>query len=398
MFRTVAILTALACAVSAHTHVLVVDQRHPQAADTNDGTPAAPLQTIGAAARLVEPGDTVLVRSGTYREAVVIERGGTAGKPVIFRADLAANVVVTGADVLDRLRQEPGEDKIFSVEWPHVFIGWNPTRAHPADDYHRLVGRCEQVFVDGYALRPVLAREQLARGTCFVDEPGKRLYLWGFHNGDLTKRLVEASTRSVIWDVKAPYVHTRGLRFRYAANMAQHGAVALRGQGNVLEDVVCERMNSIGASLVAPDLIVRRCTFADNGQMGFSAGGAHNLLFTGCVVRNNNLKGWSRGWEAGGDKLCLSRGVVIEQSQFLDNRGNGIWFDIGNEYCTVRNCLIADNEDAGIFYEISYGLHAHDNVIIGNGFAVNPGAWGAQAAISLSSSPGCVIERNLMIG
>ncbi len=37
-------------------------------------------------------------------------------------------------------------------------------------------------------------------------------------------------------------------------------------------------------------------------------------------------------------------------------RGNGIWFDIGNENCTVRQCLIADNEDSGIFHEISFGL------------------------------------------
>ena len=64
----------------------------------------------------------------------------------------------------------------------------------------------------------------------------------------------------------------------------------------------------------------------------------------------------------------------------------------------MRNCLIADNEDAGIFYEISYGLHAHDNVIVGNGFRETPGAWGAGAGISLSSSPDCVIERNLIVG
>ena len=64
----------------------------------------------------------------------------------------------------------------------------------------------------------------------------------------------------------------------------------------------------------------------------------------------------------------------------------------------VRNCLIADNEDSGIFYEISYGLHAHDNVIIGNGFRETPGGWGAGAGISLSSSPECVIERNLIVG
>jgi hypothetical protein len=53
---------------------------------------------------------------------------------------------------------------------------------------------------------------------------------------------------------------------------------------------------------------------------------------------------------------------------------------------------------AGIFYEISFRLLAHDNVIVGNGFATTAGAWGAQAGISLSSSPGCVIERNLIVG
>ena len=145
-------------------------------------------------------------------------------------------------------------------------------------------------------------------------------------------------------------------------------------------------------------LIVRRCVFQNNGQLGFGANRAHDLLFSECIVRNNNVKGFSRGWEAGGDKLVLCRGAVIEKSQFVSNRGNGVWFDIGNEKCVVRNCLIADNEDAGIFYEISYGLHAHDNVIVGNGFNETPGAWGAASAISLSSSPDCVIERNLMVG
>jgi hypothetical protein len=94
----------------------------------------------------------------------------------------------------------------------------------------------------------------------------------------------------------------------------------------------------------------------------------------------------------------LCRDAVLERSRFLRNRGNGIWFDIGNTNCTVRRCLIADNEDAGIFYEISYALRAHDNVIVGNGFAPTAGAWGAQAGISLSSSPGCVIERNIVAG
>ena len=159
-----------------------------------------------------------------------------------------------------------------------------------------------------------------------------------------------------------------------------------------------EDMNSSGATFSAEHLEVRRCVFRDNGQMGFGANGAHDLLFTECLVENNNTKGFNRGWEAGGNKLVLCRQAVLERSRFLRNRGHGIWFDIGNEHCVVRQCLIADNEDCGIFDEISYGLQAHDNVIAGNGYAATAGGWGARAGISLSSSPDSVIERNLILG
>jgi hypothetical protein len=180
--------------------------------------------------------------------------------------------------------------------------------------------------------------------------------------------------------------------------MAQHGAVALAGAHDVLEDCVLEQMNAAGASFTSSNQIVRRCVFRDNGQLGFGANGAHHLLFTECLVQNNNTKAFARGWEAGGDKLVLCREAVLDHCRFVHNRGDGIWFDIGNEQCTVRNCLIADNEDAGVFDEISYGLQAHDNVIVGNGFAPDPHAWGVQAGISLSSSPDSVVERNLLIG
>jgi hypothetical protein len=116
-----------------------------------------------------------------------------------------------------------------------------------------------------------------------------------------------------------------------------------------------------------------------------------------CVTRRNNAKNFDRGWEAGGDKVCLSRDVLIERCRFEENHGSGLWFDIGNENASVKNCLFDGNDDAGIFYEISFGLHASDNVFISNGLAGTPGAWGASAGICLSSSPGCVIERNLFL-
>mgnify|MGYP001602851609 CR=1 FL=1 len=119
----------------------------------------------------------------------------------------------------------------------------------------------------------------------------------------------------------------------------------MNGAGDTLEDCVVEAMNASGATFAGPHQLVRGCVFRDNGQLGFGANGAHELLFTGCLVENNNTKGFDRGWEAGGDKLVLCRGAVLEQSRFVRNRGTGIGFEIGNEYGVMRQCLIADNED-----------------------------------------------------
>ena len=399
----VAVLAACACPLPtgrADAATYVVNRRHPQAGDENAGTAEEPFKTIGRAAQAVRAGDTVIIRGGVYRESVAVEASGTADRPITFAAGAADRVIVTGADEITDWRREKDEGNVFSAPWPHRFIAWNRHFTHPDDDFHRLVGRCEQVFVHGYLLRQVLRREKLSRGTFYVDLAGKRLLVWSRDNRDLTKRRVpvEASTRTTTWVSKGDHVHLKGIRFRCAANAAQRGAVQVLGDHNVVADCVFEKANSIGAQFRGRSVVVRRCVFQDNGQMGFSAVGAHDLLITGCTCRRNNTKGYSRGWEAGGNKIVLCRGLVLEKSVFTSNRGNGIWFDIGNEKCTVRNCLIADNDEAGVFYEISYGLHAHDNVVVGNGFGGSSGAWGADGGISISSSPGCVVERNLIVG
>ena len=199
----IAVLLLSGQPVAAVTYI--VDQRHTQASDQNAGTAEAPFKTIGKAAGVVAAGDAVTIRTGVYREAVVIERSGTPDNPIRFQPDVAANVVVTGADVLRDLAREPGADAVFSAPWPHLFLGWTSNRAHPDDGFHRVIGRAEQVFVQGYPLRQVLTRVQLGRGSFFVDEGAQRLYVCSADAGDLTKLRVEASVR----EVKGEYVHTR---------------------------------------------------------------------------------------------------------------------------------------------------------------------------------------------
>ena len=367
---------------------IIVNPALAVADDANPGTDAQPLRTISRAAALVQPGDVVRIHAGVYRERVAIKQSGTQAQPINIEAAPGAKVVVTGADLLAGWTKDEGGT--YSVAWPHnLFQG----------DQHN-PGGAEQVFIAGTLLRKVASLDELSEGTFCVDAGHKRLYLRADHNPDEDRatRPVEGSVRTYSCKVTGAHVHTRGLCFRYAANRAQQGMAQFLGSNAVIEACCFEWSNSTGALFGGADIQVLGCLFQDNGQQGFSANRADRLRMDGCTVQRNNVKNYPRGWEAGGDKICFSHGAVLENCRFLKNHGNGVWFDISNVDCTVRNCLIADNEDAGIFYEISYGLHAHDNVIVGNGLAKSKGAWGANGGICVSSSPGCVIERNLIIG
>ena len=297
------------------------------------------VRTIGEAVSLVEPGDTVIIHDGIYREEVVIEKSGLPDKPIKFQAAVGGNVIVTGADRITDWQEEESTGSIYSIPWPHKFVAWNKNYTHPNDDYHLLIGRCEQVFVNGYALRQVLSFDKLSRGTFFVDLDEQRLYVWSADNSKLSddKQFVEASVRNEIWVSKGNHISVKGIRFRYATNHAQRGAAIFSGNHNIIENCVFEDTNASGATFTGQNIVVRGCAFQNNGQMGFGAGRAHNLLMTNCTIRNNNTKGYNRGWEAGGNKIAMTRGAIIEKSVFAENRGNGIWFDIGNEDNEIRN-------------------------------------------------------------
>src|SRR5664280_349940 len=152
------LVLASVASVSAATYE--VAQRNPQASDGGDGTRDRPWRTLSRAAEKVGPGDTVVVRDGIYREQVTVKASGTALAPIQFAAAPGAHVVLTGADRLTGWQRAEGGLPIYQVPWTHRFIGWSKHMTHPDDDYHRLIGRCEQVAIDGYLLRQVLEETQ----------------------------------------------------------------------------------------------------------------------------------------------------------------------------------------------------------------------------------------------
>ena len=408
---TIFLLLALNLLRTAHANTLYVSL---SGSDNASGTAAAPWRTIQHGIGALKPGDTLLIGPGTYRERIDMKQGGTSLAPITIAALPGAHVIVSGADRLQEgwSKAEGAEDGIYVHNWALRFpIGGLNELTHPGDKEHQLTGRAEQVVHAGRLLRQVLTRQQLAPGTFWVDLDAKKLCVWLRGSDDPKNTEVEASVRSnwLVAPSSVSYVHVRGFTFRYAANHAQRGAFAIgQGQGNgaasiargwVVEDCVFERANSSGASLSGQGHIFRRCIFQDNGQLGFGTSRCDDTRMEQCGIYHNNTKGYSTGWEAGGLKVTMSRKFVFDGCRAMDNRGVGIWYDIGNEQSEVKNCTIADNDEAGIFYEISYGLHAHDNLIVNNannGESVG-GAWG-EGGITLSSSEDCVIEHNTLVG
>jgi hypothetical protein len=78
-------------ALRTHTYYVAVSGN-----DANAGSAGAPLKTINHALSLTVPGDSVIVRGGTYSEKVLISRTGAAGKYITLKAYAGETPVLDG--------------------------------------------------------------------------------------------------------------------------------------------------------------------------------------------------------------------------------------------------------------------------------------------------------------
>jgi hypothetical protein len=98
--RSVICFYCVLCLGSAQAATLYVEQGHADAADTNDGSAAKPFKTINQAASVAQPGDTVVIGEGVYREHVWPVRGGKSPDTMItYQARDGARVVIKGSDL-----------------------------------------------------------------------------------------------------------------------------------------------------------------------------------------------------------------------------------------------------------------------------------------------------------
>lgn len=116
---------------SSNGRILVVDQNSAGAADTNSGSADAPLLTIGKAVEAAGPGTTVVVKGGTYREQVNVDKSGTADSRISIRAAAGERVVISGADRITGWRRCSQEELRGNTNFSSIYcaeLDWSPVR------------------------------------------------------------------------------------------------------------------------------------------------------------------------------------------------------------------------------------------------------------------------------
>lgn len=125
-----------------------------QGNDQNKGTAEQPFRTISRAAALAEPGDTVTVHAGVYREWINPLNGGTEEQRILYKAAGDGEVVISGAERVSEWSSEG--NNVWSTEVPNsLFKNRNPYEVELSGDWlfdGDLTAHLGEVYLDGKSL------------------------------------------------------------------------------------------------------------------------------------------------------------------------------------------------------------------------------------------------------
>lgn len=152
--------------------------------DANDGSSSRMLRTISAAAALAQPGDTITVHEGVYRERVTPPLGGESdAKRIVYQAAPGEHVVIKGSETVKGW--ENVRNDTWKVVLPNTFFGgYNPYSDLIHGDWFNPKGREHHtgaVYLDGHWLIEAAALDEVLApaGTVpsWLSQAGKQYLL-----------------------------------------------------------------------------------------------------------------------------------------------------------------------------------------------------------------------------
>jgi hypothetical protein len=368
--------------------------------DSAPGNHTRPYLTITKAASIAQPGDTIIVHAGTYREWVKPIRGGTDdNKRIIYRAAPGEAVFIKGSERITSWTRQAGG--VWKVELPNAFFGeYNPYSLKVSGGWlnygnwhHR-----GDIYLNGEAFYEKQTTQEVAEAGqtwhCQVDKDVTTIWA-NFGKANPNTELTEINVRESLFMPEITglkYITVEGFHFMHAAaNWAppvldlQTGAVGPRmGKHWIIENCTVTNARCVGIILGhAPgvdyndidaygDHIIRNNVIRRCGQAGIAGQkGATRSLICGNLIEETNYRREFGGWETAAIKFHNSVDTVISgnliRGVYRQEQGAfGIWIDFGNQGIRITRNVIYNTEAATVFLEMNHGpILVDNNVLIG---------------------------------
>jgi len=326
--------------------------------DAGSGSLASPWRTIARANSVLQPGDTVFIRQGTYHEDINPVRSGLSGQPIVFKGYQDEEAIIRGYG------SNPSEEAVVALGYPGSIVGW---------------GSASYIVIDGLTIKPNDARYGVAiygsesnhliiRNCKIINEnpgsPDEQAMLIGHAQNTL----VENNYIDGDWDIGIittgyhKYTIIRGNQIFHPVGscidiQTSYGV----NQAFLIED------NELGHSRIEdgiqfePDyalpfdegtwrgVVIRNNKIYDNAENAIDLKGAANVVIEGNVMwgnrgdnnGENNISGGIGGVMKGDSDHTQAYDIIIRRNLIYDNLGGIFVTNYG--WIVVHNTIIGNN-------------------------------------------------------
>lgn len=383
-----------------------------QGNDRNEGSASRPLRTIGAAAARANPGDTITVHEGVYRERVSPPRGGTSDTSrIVYQAAPGERVEITGAEIVKGWVKVGGD--VWKVEIPNTFFGrFNPYSDVIHGDWFDARGRVHHtgaVYLNGQWFDEAANLDDVSAGTgapLWFGKVGDSVTtIWArFPGADPNHEQTEINVRQTVFypeHTGIDYITVRGFTLCRAAtpwapptaeqigvigphwskgwvienNVVSHSAccgISLGKYGDQWDNTsensaegyvkTIERAEKVGWSKAnVGSHVVRNNTISQCEQTGIvgSLGPVFSVI-TGNTIHDIHVRRLYAGAEIAGIKLHAAIDVEISHNRIY-RCYRGIWLDWMAQGTRVTCNSFHGSESEDLMVEVDHGPFLVDN-------------------------------------